>query len=222
MSYDCISQRIFYEDQTCNVPLFGWQKVHLQTLDLWKLYLQNWCLQARIPAGSNTCRIENLQIWIPAESKTCGIEYLQNWIPAELNTCKHENLQNRIPAELKTFRNKAFKLKYLQLWIPADLNTCSIEKSAELNACEIKYLQKRIEYLQNQIPAELNTIRIIFMENQLPNGGNCQKNPNILYKDQSTQMTSVKLTGEQHFQILSMTCSCFDILFYSKFNRWVS
>ena len=174
---------------------YGWQTVHLQTLDLWKLYLQNWCLQARIPAGSNTCRIENLQIWIPAESKTCGIEYLQNWIPAELNTCKHENLQNRIPAELKTFRNKAFKLKYLQLWIPADLNTCSIEKSAELNACEIKYLQKRIEYLQNQIPAELNTIRIIFMENQLPNGGNCQKNPNILHKDQSTQMTSEAVRG---------------------------
>ena len=37
-----------------------------------------------------------------------------------------------------------------------------------------------------------------------------------------TCFTTVKLTGEQHFQILSMTCSCFDILFYSKFNRWVS
>ena len=113
----------------------------------------------------------------------------------KIDAFRREYLQDRIPAELKTCRNKTFKLKYLQLWIPADLNTCSIEKPAELNACEIKYLRKRIEYLQNQIPAELNTIRIIFMENQLPNGGNCQKNPNILHKDQSTQMTSEAVRG---------------------------
>src|ERR1700743_1148923 len=82
----------------------------------------NTVIEILVPAISNTCKFQYLQIPVPANSSTCKFQYLQIPVPANSSTCNFQYLQIPVPAISSTC-----KFQYLQIQVPPISSTCKFQ-----------------------------------------------------------------------------------------------